>query len=133
MKKNINHQLLSTVVVQRLQQNFSSHIDAMTLETDKLFLWVINIFLKRIENISIEKERYLRYNFSLSLKENEVICIECDETKDYFLSNPTLIPEEAIQVIKNVVEIFNSLPQYRAVFREKECVNNSKLIFILGI
>ena len=133
MKKNIDHQLISTVLVQRLQQKFSTHIDEMTMEADKFFLWIIKIFLERIENSSLEKARYLRFNFSISNKGDEVLCIECDETNDHFLSDNTLIREEFVQIIKDVVNIFNSLPQYRAVFRENEDIQKAKLIVILGI
>ena len=133
MKKNIDHQLISNVVVQRLQQKFSTHVDYMTIETDKFFLWVIQLFMNRIEDEEAPPERYLRFNFSISHMNEEVLCVECDETKSCFLSNKKLIHEEFILIIKDVVNIFNSLPQYRAVYREKEDIHKSKLIIILGI
>jgi len=133
MENNINHQLISDAIVQRLQQKFRNNSDKITLETDKFFLWITEIFLSRIEDESREKERYIRFNFFIKDKKNESLFIECNETKDLFMSDPTLLYEEFIQIIKDVVKIFNDLPHYRAVYRENVDIYKSQIIVILGI
>ena len=76
-------------------------------ETEKLFFWIM---FKMVKEIHYKNNKKGRYSLILEDKYNRLLCNE-----DYYFTR-FVIGEEYYSVLKNIVELFNKMEGYTAIY-----------------